>query len=374
MVVLPIKLTKTKQERERFNYSLEIKFISLVSCGLLLWFLLASFMWALYPDTDLTITANLMIFLRLGTHKIQIFLIMFAFFGLIALTFKSKSEPFLCFAKRVVTQNHVDIYKTPFRLGFGLLSFCLFLCCFSMIKARIPEIIPFKIDVLLADIDRKVFFGKDPWTYFAWVYDYPRLIKSLNSVYNLWIPLVAGSWICAFIGTSKTIKHRFRYILSIMLTWFIGGNIFALLLSSAGPCYYGLVTGQPDIYAEQMKAIRNFGELSFSTYQDWLWDLYQKPGIGFTGISAMPSIHCSTAFLFILMYGRTPIMRVITWAFFLTIYLSSFILAWHYAVDGLLGVVIAYFCWKLAGKISDFISVNRPAFNALATTHHQPAF
>ena len=371
MTIYPVNIENRQYLKFLSNLSPDVRFLLLIMTALSLWFSLACVMWNLYPDATLSIKGNMTTFLKFGSRNSIGFLMVFGSISLLLFLLKSKSEPLLSFAIRTIFNNHKYITKSVLHLSVGIITFCIFLCAFSMIKTRIPEMIPYKWDMFFAQLDRLLFFGKDPWTYFDWIYDRPGDLRTLDKIYNIWAALFAGSWVCAFIGKSDTAERRYRYIIALMLTWFIGGNVIATLLSSAGPCYYGLiVTGQPDIFAEQMRILRSHADLSFVTYQDWLWSVYQSPSQGVGGISAMPSMHCSTAFLFILMYGRTPIMRVITWAFFLTIFCSSFILAWHYAVDGLLGIIIAYFCWKLAGKISDFISFDRPAFNAQATTHH----
>lgn len=338
------------------NLSVENKLILITLSALTAWFGLASLFWGLYPDATLSITGNLSAFMKFGSRNSLIFLIVFSFLSTFTFLFKSKSEPLLQYVRRSISENKDDIPKNIIKLGIGIASFCVFLCSYSMIKTRIPEIVPYKWDVFFARLDQIIFFGKDPWLFFTWVYDTPSLLIRLDQVYNIWAALFAGSWVCAFVGSRETMKRRYKYILALMLTWFIGGNLIAILLSSAGPCYYGLVTGQVDIFAPQMEILRNIGNLHFIEYQDLLWSVYQSPQLGMGGISAMPSMHCATSFLFVLMYGRTPITRALTIIFFMTILCSSVILAWHYAVDGLLGMLIAFICWKLAGRIVTRVS------------------
>jgi len=123
-------------------------------------------------------------------------------------------------------------------------------------------------------------------------------------------------------------------------------------MSSAGPVYYENVTGLVSPYAEQiahLTAVNAEYPLRAFEYQATLWYIYESPTIGLGGISAMPSMHCASAFLLVLMFGKNPYLRTAFIGFFVLILITSFVLAWHYAVDGLLAIPISYGCWKLAG-------------------------
>ena len=68
------------------------------------------------------------------------------------------------------------------------------------------------------------------------------------------------------------------------------------------------------------------------------------------GISAMPSIHVSTALLFWLLAreikNKHEKLFVI---FFVLIMLGSVYLGWHYAVDGYLAIITTYALWQISG-------------------------
>ncbi len=48
-------------------------------------------------------------------------------------------------------------------------------------------------------------------------------------------------------------KLRTRYLFAFMLVWIIVGNVLAGLFLSAGPAFYGLVTGDSQRFAEQLQ-------------------------------------------------------------------------------------------------------------------------
>lgn len=239
-------------------------------------------------------------------------------------------------------------------LIFGLLSFGVFMYAYSTIKTRIPEFAPFRWDEAFMLGDRALFLGHDPWTLFAWIYEAPALLYAMDFIYDVWAVILVGTWTLCFIYRGHSAQTRFRFPLALLLTWFIGGNILAIVLSSAGPCYYGAVTGLDDPYAAQLVSLSALSEASplrAVTYQELLWSVYESPSLGFGGISAMPSMHCATSFLLVLLAWRRKALRYAAISFFMFILISSFVLAWHYALDGIVAIPIALACWWLAGKI-----------------------
>lgn len=141
------------------------------------------------------------------------------------------------------------------------------------------------------------------------------------------------------------------------------GSFFALILSSAGPVYYGHITGLEDVYAPLMERLQamdaqirtdgGFWEIWALDVQDRLWLNYQNAAttVG-SGISAMPSMHVSIATLMALSARRIGLWfgRLMTGYAFL-IMIGSVHLGWHYALDGYLALFLTIFLWKLADRI-----------------------
>ena len=106
---------------------------------------------------------------------------------------------------------------------------------------------------------------------------------------------------------------------------------------------------QQDIWLQQYSP--NISLSSLST-QDYLWTSYTtgKEMLG-NGISAMPSMHVSMAVLMAL--GVSSLNRklgILFWLFALIIYVGSFTLGWHYAVDGLVSGPVTLIIWHLCGS------------------------
>jgi hypothetical protein len=251
------------------------------------------------------------------------------------------------------SRHRDSLLAKPFLFLAGVASFGLLMSAYTTIKVRIPSLIPFAWDDTFASLDAAVFLGTDPWKVFGWIYEIPSLLRTVDFLYDLWAVILVGTWITCFVATKIEPARRLRYCLSLMMTWFVGGNLIALLFSSAGPCFYEHVGTDPARYTDMMTHLRTLPGMRSPGMQDMLWQTFQQDGIGIGGISALPSMHCATAFLYFLMFGRTSILRAVTFGYFLVILFGSVILGWHYLIDGLMGAAVAFTCWKICGHIAD---------------------
>ncbi len=234
-----------------------------------------------------------------------------------------------------------------------LLLVPLFSSAFTSVKNAIPLIQPFAYDQAFMALDRALHFGWHPWELLQPVLGFAPVTSVVSYLYNLWLPLMYLI-LCWQIFSLRDLRLRQQYLLSFLLAWALLGNGLALLLSSAGPCFYGPVVGGPDPYAPLMDYLRT-ADASFTNWsleaQSYLWENYQSTGIAVGGgISAMPSLHLAIATLQALLGWR--ISRRLGWlltGYAVVILLGSVHLGWHYAVDGYLSIALMLVIWKLVG-------------------------
>ena len=224
---------------------------------------------------------------------------------------------------------------------------------FITMKTFIPEFIPFYADTLFMEIDKFLHFGKLPTDWLAPLLEHPPIIRRLDFFYKLWYFIMFGFWGWAAWGASDDGWRR-QFILSFMLCWFVGGAILATLLSSVGPCFYGLFVEGVNPYADYMKGLHSIHtseELIAVKTQDFLAELHFVNNSELrVGISAMPSLHNTLAVLFAITgYKIHKNLGHILAIYAVLIFIGSVVLGWHYAIDGYAGLIVAVAMWKFAG-------------------------
>lgn len=265
---------------------------------------------------------------------------------------------------RVIRDDALRLLRDPvvvFNIAFPLLALPVFMSSFTSFKSMIPELKPFAYDPLLSALDRSLHGGFAPWELTHALFGGPMATAAINAAYNLWFFIM---WVFLFLQVVRVgnPRERIQFIVAYMLCWAVIGSLFAYLLSSAGPCYFGrVVVGMADPYAPLMarlQAIHQEFEATGSYFGVWalgtqnlLWDLAMKSEthIG-SGISAMPSMHVAIATLMALAAFR--IRRWLGWVmvgYAAIIQIGSVHLGWHYALDGYLSVLLTILLWRLAG-------------------------
>ena len=236
---------------------------------------------------------------------------------------------------------------------------------FTSFKVMIPRIQPFVWDQAFMEWDLALHGGVAPWALLQPVIGFPAVTEVISFNYQFWILVLNAILFWQAFSTADP-RLRMQFFLSTLLVWSLVGNLAATLLSSAGPCYYPLVTGQPDPYAPLFDYLRMVGQdhyLPQLGLQSMLWEDYQGGEVLLArGISAMPSMHVASAFLFVLLGWR--VNRWLGWlltGFFLLVLVGSVHLGWHYAVDGYLAVVLTWPLWWLAGRLLDLDPLFRDA-------------
>lgn len=232
-----------------------------------------------------------------------------------------------------------------------LLALAIFLPLFSSMKSAIPLFNAYTWDDTWIDLDRAL-HGTDPWRFLQPIFGYPVVTSVLAGFYHLWLLLIyaGGVAFCFFVADRQL---RARFFITYFASWTLLGSALAIAFASVGPCFVGPMLGDHR-FDEQMAYLRaaneQFPVMTLAVQEQLInWHASGSDGLG-RGISAMPSMHVSIAFLFFLAMRRiSRIAGLVFGTFFVIILIGSVHLAYHYAVDGYVSIAATWLIWLAAG-------------------------
>jgi hypothetical protein len=225
-----------------------------------------------------------------------------------------------------------------------LTAMLMFTAMFSSIKTSFPLGRGFPLDVAHADLDQMLHFGVDPWRLLYAVAQHPWVLRAVEINYNMFWFIICYFTLYWVATSPRANRIRVRFMLSWFITWILVGNVVAGTWLSAGPAFYGLVTGDTERFAGQLAFLMtSASETSSATnLQSYLWQLYEAGRTGFgSGISAFPSMHVALIVLITLYANeRFPRFGLVMWGYTAFVMMSSVYLGWHYAIDGYVSLVM----------------------------------
>lgn len=207
---------------------------------------------------------------------------------------------------------------------------------FMWTKPLLNYLVPFWADPMLADLDRLLFLGHDPWSLLTWLNSTPMAIF----YHRGWFAMMILTLIAVL--SARPSPEKSAAMLTYFVLWSAVGPLIHALLPAAGPVFY-----EPMGYGARFAELQNVSETrEMATY---LWTIYAGEGFGpGSGISAMPSLHiATTAWMLIAVRNFAPRLFAPMAAAGFLIFLLSIALGWHYALDGIVGGAAALLCYRL---------------------------
>lgn len=224
------------------------------------------------------------------------------------------------------------------------------------IKRMIPIIHPFDWDPTFAAVDKWLHGGVYPWELLQPILGHPLVTAAVAETYSF--PWYALCLLMQFWYTFTYDPRRQQFLVSNLLIWILLGNGLAAAFASVGPCYYGQIVDGPNPFAAQMDyltAVADSHRLVSATAQEYLWTSYQQDFLRLgSGISAMPSMHLAVGTLMALwMWRGGRFLRIVGVLYLALLQLGSVHLAWHYAIDGYVSILLTLLIWRVVGWALD---------------------
>lgn len=250
-----------------------------------------------------------------------------------------------------------------------LFLFPIFFSVFTSFKSILPDIRPYTWDPTFVRVDAFLHGGRQAWQVLQPALGFAYVSLIINYFYQLWF--FTKFFVLYWQSFSRAdMARRAQFFLTLLTAWIVNGVFFALIFSSAGPCYYALIhPGAPDpfaplmaYFAEADKTVPMWNLLT----QARLWDIHQgNITTALAGISAFPSMHVSVAFTFLL--AAWPLggaWRACFMTFFMFTLIGSIHLGWHYAADGYFSVLTTTMIWLAWGRLVQRFSLHRPRWGS----------
>jgi hypothetical protein len=244
---------------------------------------------------------------------------------------------------RTYFSDKAAVLDSLLALGFLI----IFIDAFTRLKGMIPHIHPFSWDMSLAQFDRALHAGVDPWIWLHPITQYAAVMKVLDVSYIAWFLVLYFAVFFALFARGKT-QNRHAFLIAFVFIWAIGGNGVAMIFSSAGPVFFAQI-GMGDMFAplnDHLTQINQAMPLASHLIKQTLWAGYAQGG-EIASISAFPSMHVgSTALIMLFAFSYRPWVGWIMAGFLVVILVGSVSLAWHYAADGYAGILLAWAAWR----------------------------
>ena len=246
---------------------------------------------------------------------------------------------------------------------------CAFLPVFAILKPLIPYFNAYSWDQAFVDWDQALFGGYDAWQILQPALGYPIVTSGLALAYHAWFLLVYPFSLLMLVHPAARHINR-EYLFAYLTTWVGVGFFLAIAMSSVGPVFLEAIMGDPR-FAPQMAYLERAAESYPVPVLDVQANLLQQylaegPGKG-TGISAMPSMHMAVCMLTWLAARHvSPKLARALFTFMMVIWIGSVHLAYHYAVDGLVSIIVVVAIWKGSFALFRWWDSRNPAVSQAA--------
>ncbi len=220
-----------------------------------------------------------------------------------------------------------------------------FLTAFTRWKSFMPQWAPFIWDERLLSAESWLHGGQPPAIGLLPLLGSPFALTLLDRLYDT--AFAAMAVVVLWQAWSSERERARQFMLAFILVWIVLGVLVAAAFSSVGPVMLEQLTGDTTFrpLLQAMKAAGRTGTLDAAAS---LWSWWTTSGVSI--ISAFPSIHVAMPALYACV-ARGP-LRWLFAAYTVTTLVGSFMLGWHYAIDGYAGILGAIGCWWLAGRLT----------------------
>jgi len=229
----------------------------------------------------------------------------------------------------------------------------LMIFTYGWIKLAMPLVHPRLFDQELWDLDRTLFFGLSPNVLFLDLFSARPVLLAIDWSYaNIFY---ASSLLAlGYFFSHPSNRVRIAFANGNTALWLIGAWLY-MLVPSLGPAYRF-----PDLWLAHeavLKRTQGLQAVLMRNYQNVLRVIEGQPPRDairiIFGIAAFPSLHVAfQTYVFLWMRRLWTSGEVLFGIFVLVIFLGSIVTGWHYVIDGIAGIALAWACYAATSRAS----------------------
>jgi hypothetical protein len=218
----------------------------------------------------------------------------------------------------------------------SILAFYLIYLCYRNVKSHVPLASPGLHDTSLLELERDI-FGRDPATLMHALFGTGISAHVLSVVYLLFLTFVPLSVALALVW-SDDMAHCLWWLGTISFNWVLGAASY-FMIPSLGPIFV-----EPQLFAALPETgVTALQNVLLEHRESFLVDPVGSGGL--QSIAAFASLHVSIVLSGALMahlLGAPRIMRTGLWVYFALTAVATIYFGWHYVVDDIAGVAMAF--------------------------------
>ncbi len=226
-----------------------------------------------------------------------------------------------------------------------IVASALVIFVYGWIKLTVPLYHPVLFDQQLWNLDQAIGFGVAPTVFFLDLFGAAAFLRTIDFLYaNIFFASTVVA--SAYFLSHPERRIRVGFANGYAALWIMGAWLY-LAVPSLGPAY-----AFKDIWlvhGETLRITQHFQALLMRNYTNVLRAASGQPApvsIVF-GIGAFPSLHVAfQTYVFLWMRRLWTSGEVLFGVFAVAIFLGSMITGWHYLIDGIAGLVMAYACFR----------------------------
>jgi membrane-associated phospholipid phosphatase len=248
----------------------------------------------------------------------------------------------------------------------GLASFYACYVSYRNLKGALPFARDVLHDDALLALDRAMLLGNDPATVLHALLGTGISAYVLSAVYLLFLAFVPVSLGAALVW-ARTARTGAFYVTALSLNWLMGAASY-YLVPSLGPIF-----AKPELFVDLPETgVSALQRSLLTTRVEVLADPATAGAI--QGIAGFASLHVSIVLTGALVARRLDLHRVVQWAmwvFFGLTVVSTIYFGWHYIVDDIAGVLIAFLAVGIAWRVTGGTSASSPRAQQIAVPERE---